>query len=498
MENGSDDRKRLRRFFVSHLDAGDVAGVRWLDRGEGLFRIDWPRGGRSGFNSGTDGQIFKLWAQETGRWKPGDPEDGTIWSEWKTRVRNALHRLKKDFQEQVELGKPSDPQEPFRVYKLVPPPKSMSREQEQTNGIGLSSEETLEFFNDLDSILSTQPDTPESGEGACAPLQPMVMNIPFDNGVQTTDQSMPSLHDLGVISPIQTVTPQPSQGACALAQPLIANVPPETRAQPMDQSTAALQRELLGPFANFQDCEVQVCVLYRGVQVLDLPCTVPTGFRIFHGSHVGQLTSRQLACQIFSKDSGKPGKLFGPEEMTPVPFPDCTPHTLSPKQLDSTQKLLNGTKRGVLFQFLNGDIWACRLCESAVYWLDPNFSEVPKKLEREIWTKVFDLVQFLTFLQAYATGSDKKPLPYFKFCIGQTWNLEEPFEKNLVSVTVYQKTAAENLETVRQNKDARSLSLKFSNPNEDDHLVAGLEQLIANLNLHQTSSPPLLQHTDMQ
>ncbi|XP_078699677.1 interferon regulatory factor 6-like [Branchiostoma floridae x Branchiostoma belcheri] len=494
MENGSDDRKRLRRFFVSHLDANDVAGVRWLDRRAGLFRIDWPRGGRSGFNSERDGLIFKLWAQVTGKWKPGEPENPTIWSEWKTRVRNALFRLK-DFQEQEALGKPNDPQEPFRVYKLVPPPKNVPV-QEQGDGTRLSNEVTLDFFNDLDAIDALL--SPETGNGACAPEQPIMLNIPVGNdGVQTNDQSMPSLEDFGIITPIQTAIPEPSQGACAMPQPLIANVPPESCAQPVDKSTASLQRELFGPFSNFQDCEVQVCVLYRGVQVMDQSYTVPTGFRVFHGSHVEQMASRH-ACQIFSKDGEK---LFGPETMMPVPLPDCSPHTQSTKQRDSTLKLLNGTKRGILFQFdACGNIWAYRLCETAVYWLDPNSSQVPIKLERETPTKVFDIVQFLEILQGYATdttGSKKKPLPYFKFCIGQSWNLEDPFDKNLVSVTVYQKTAAEHLETVRQNKDKTSLSLKFSEPTEDDHLVANLEQLIANLSLQQNSPPPPL-NTGMQ
>ncbi|XP_078618740.1 interferon regulatory factor 8-like [Branchiostoma floridae x Branchiostoma japonicum] len=488
MENGSDDRKRLRRFFVSHLDAGDVPGVTWLDRSTGLFRIDWPRGGRSGFNSETDGLIFKLWAQKTGQWKPGDPENPTMWSEWKTRVRNALHRLK-DFEEQTDLGKPNDLQEPFRVYKLVPPPKEVVREQE--DDITLSNEATLEFFNDLDALddlLSTPPDTPESGKGACAPAQPMMLNIPFDNNVQTSDQSIPSLHDMGIISPIQTGVSEPSLGACAIVQPLIASVPPVPSAQPMDQLTASLQREHLGPFSNFQDCEVQVCVSYRGVQVMTGTYTVPTGFRIFYGSPVEQMASRQ-ACQIFGKDDGK---LFGPENVVLVPLPECETHMQTQKQLDATLKLLNGTKRGLLFQFLNGDIWAYRLCEPVVYWLDPNSSMAPKKLERETLTKVFDLAKFLPMMQGYALGKGEKPRPYFKFCIGQSWSLEDPFEKNLVTVTVYQNTATEHLEIVRRNKDSKSLSIKFSDANEDDHLVASLEQLIATLNLQQTSSPPAL------
>ncbi|XP_035687097.1 interferon regulatory factor 6-like [Branchiostoma floridae] len=317
----------------------------------------------------------------------------------------------------------------------------------------------------------------------------MMLNIPFDNNVQTSDLSMPSLHDMGIISPIQPVTHEPNQGACAMAQPLIASVPPVPSAQPMDQLTESLQREYLGPFSNFQDCEVRVCVTYRGVQVMDSGTyPVPTGFRIFYGSPVEQMATRQ-ACQIFSRDAGK---LFGPENVVPVPLPDCETHMQTQKQLDSTLRLLNGTKRGLLFRFENGNILAYRLCEPAVYWLDPNSPMVPTKLERETLTKVFDLVHFLTKLQEYALGRGEKPCPYFKFCIGQSWSLEKPFEKNLVTVTVYQKTAAENLELVRRNQDSKSLSFKFSDANEDDQLVAELEQLIASLNLQQSSSPPTL------
>ncbi|XP_066277114.1 interferon regulatory factor 8-like [Branchiostoma lanceolatum] len=490
MENGTDDRKRLRRFLLSHLDAGDVAGVTWLDRGAGLFRIDWPRGGKSGFNSERDGLIFKLWAQETGRWKQGDPENTTVWSECKTRVRNALHKLK-DFEEQKELGKPDDPKEPFKVYKfkLVPPSNNEAVEEADNIGLPISNEDILDFFKDLDArndLLSTPPDTPKFGEGSCAPVQPMMLNIPIDNNAETSDQSMPSLQDLGIITPIQSGTPDPIHSACAMAQPLIASVPTEASAQPMDQSTASLLKEHLGPFSIFQACEVQVCVMYRGVQVLDGTYTVPTGFRIFYGSPV-----EQKAREVFAGGNDAE-KLFGPVYVTPVPLPDCTAQMQSQKQLGSTLKLLSGTKRGVLFQFSDGNIWAYRLCGPAVYWLDPNSTELPMKLARETPTKVFDHFQFLKSMQKYVYGRGKKPYPYFKFCIGQSWNLEEPFEKNLVAVTVYQKTAAENLETVRKNQDSKSLSMKFSDPTEDDHLVANLEQLIANLSLQQNSAPPTL------
>ncbi|CAH1270423.1 IRF8 [Branchiostoma lanceolatum] len=112
------DRKRLRKFLLEHLERNDVQGLTWVDRSQGIFRIGWRHAGRDGYDPEVDGMIFRLWAELTGKHKPGQREDPTA---WKTRLRNALRRLP-DFAEQSQLGRPDDPHDPFRVYKFVPTP----------------------------------------------------------------------------------------------------------------------------------------------------------------------------------------------------------------------------------------------------------------------------------------------------------------------------------------------------------------------------------------
>ncbi|CAH1270424.1 IRF8 [Branchiostoma lanceolatum] len=463
MAHSADDRKRLRNFFISHLDAEDVPGVQWIDRTTGLFRIVWRHAGRDGFDPERDGLIFKLWAQQTGRWKEGDPEDTTA---WKTRMRNALRRLA-DFEEQTELGKPDDPHEAFRVYRLVPAPKHPPKPPMMPETCMVP-----------DELMSDLGDTKSMN---CLAVDEV---LDYFDGL-----------DADMVSPAPP--DDPSQSACAQLQPIAANGAPQPNVnQAADGATATASDQTRGPFPNLPDGDVKVSVKYRGRQVWEETCSNPSGVRIYHGSPIKEYVGRSV---ITDRD---PERVFGPDEVTHVLLPPCEPHMHSQKQLDVTKELLKHAERGVVLQFSNGDIWATRLCQTKVFWMDPNKPDmaIPLKLERDTRTKVFDYIQgFLPLLQNYARNNgSKKPRPYFKMCFGQSWGAEDPFESNLIAVTVKHLTAGMQLDTVSQYRHQDSTSSQsfplnndpLSRSNPEDHIIQQLEQLMTSLTLQQGSSPP--------
>ncbi|XP_078621836.1 uncharacterized protein LOC144888036 isoform X2 [Branchiostoma floridae x Branchiostoma japonicum] len=111
--------QRFRNFLISHLDAEDIPGVQWTNRSTGLFRIRWRLATATDYDPDKDEVIFKLWAQSTGRWKPGDPEDPTM---WRADMHEALRRFAM-LEDEPDDGKANDLQEQLRLYKLNPHPR---------------------------------------------------------------------------------------------------------------------------------------------------------------------------------------------------------------------------------------------------------------------------------------------------------------------------------------------------------------------------------------
>ncbi|XP_059152880.1 uncharacterized protein LOC131938752 [Physella acuta] len=84
------DRQRMRPWLMELLDVGNVFGLRWTNRHEGIFQISWKHASRLGWNLETDGDVFERWARHTGIYKEGDPPEP---KRWKANFRCALHSL---------------------------------------------------------------------------------------------------------------------------------------------------------------------------------------------------------------------------------------------------------------------------------------------------------------------------------------------------------------------------------------------------------------------
>ncbi|XP_055875872.1 uncharacterized protein LOC106064756 isoform X1 [Biomphalaria glabrata] len=84
------DRQRMRPWLMELLDLGNVFGLKWTNRHQGVFQISWRHASRLGWNLETDGDVFERWARHTGIYREGDPPEP---KRWKANFRCALHSL---------------------------------------------------------------------------------------------------------------------------------------------------------------------------------------------------------------------------------------------------------------------------------------------------------------------------------------------------------------------------------------------------------------------
>ncbi|XP_019640415.1 PREDICTED: interferon regulatory factor 8-like [Branchiostoma belcheri] len=454
------DRKRLRKFLLEHLERNDVQGLTWVDRSQGIFRIGWRHAGRDGYDPEVDGMIFRLWAELTGKHKPGQREDPTA---WKTRLRNALRRLP-DFAEQSLLSKPDDPHDPYRVYKFVPTPtlppqqpfQAASPQAGATILTGLGEDFGMKC-DDIDDVLNEiDPNTWQ----AVSPLQ--LDMLPDQGGMQVQQQ------------------------------PLVGAGPPQ--AYPVSGQQAQGQQLGVEDFPGLiGHTDVDITVEYRGRCVV-APQRVsnPRGLRIFSGSAYTQKIGRQVIVQAQLADG-----MYGPQDVTQFVLPDVDRESTGQKQFDLTKQLLEHTERGVVLEFHQNDIYARRLCRSKIFWEDSNRpTDPPLKLTRDQPTKVFDYqTAFIPALQNYVTTDGAvRPSPDLRLCVGQVWDRDRhPFKDNLITVTVTHLTAARQLEVVRQVKGQHSLSLNgagVSCSNEYDKMVKLVAGLVQSMNIDAQPDAP--------
>ena len=104
---------RFREWLQQKLDSKEIAGLEWIDRSRGLFKIPWKHGSRQCWNL-DDSEIFRQWAVYSGRYREGvdrlDPR------RWKTNFRCTLNALS-DFKEIRERSCSRGPKA-FKIYRM--------------------------------------------------------------------------------------------------------------------------------------------------------------------------------------------------------------------------------------------------------------------------------------------------------------------------------------------------------------------------------------------
>lgn len=110
-------RQRFTPWLQDQIEKKDIEGLEWIDKERGIFKVPWVRVDKPEFEP-AHAELFKRWAQHTGKYRRGDQADP---STWKTRFRCALRKMQ-EIKEIRELGK-LEGSNPYRAFKFEPKPK---------------------------------------------------------------------------------------------------------------------------------------------------------------------------------------------------------------------------------------------------------------------------------------------------------------------------------------------------------------------------------------
>ncbi|XP_068889488.1 interferon regulatory factor 5 isoform X3 [Aphelocoma coerulescens] len=139
-------RVRLKPWLVAQVSSRRFPGLRWLDPERRRFVIPWGHATRNPPGPQDHDTIFKAWAQETGRFRAGDPPDPP---RWKATLRCALNKSR-EFRLLLD-GPRGSPAQPFRVYELCEEPRG-GAEVGDEDDYGCSGEEDVSQLQKMTSL----------------------------------------------------------------------------------------------------------------------------------------------------------------------------------------------------------------------------------------------------------------------------------------------------------------------------------------------------------
>lgn len=59
-------KKRLRDWLTDELNEGETTGLRWVNKEDNIFEIEWKHASKGSYMKDKDGRIFYKWALYTG------------------------------------------------------------------------------------------------------------------------------------------------------------------------------------------------------------------------------------------------------------------------------------------------------------------------------------------------------------------------------------------------------------------------------------------------
>ncbi|NXA15199.1 IRF5 factor, partial [Sapayoa aenigma] len=409
-------RVRLKPWLVAQVSSRRFPGLRWLDPERRRFVIPWGHATRNPPGPQDHDTIFKAWAQETGRFRAGDPPDPP---RWKATLRCALNKSR-EFRLLLD-GPRGSPAQPFRVYELCEGPPggtALSIDGEQRALVG------QEASGDWDAPLIplSAPDTQHGGDLLPPYPWPKEEPPPFASCCPPGGPFVPPPPALlqGELGGTHGAPELPPNTLAETGPPLGTPDPPS--ACPVAPMEHLIPDLLVSPhMLPLTDLELKF--QYRGRQVCALTVSNPHGCRLFHSS---------------LEPTQEQEELFGPLmlEQVPFPAPDGIPNE---KQRFYTHQLLDVLDRGLILELQGQDLFALRLCQCKVFWTGPCAAPQPgpNPIQRERRTKLFSLEGFLNGLIQFQKGRTPTPPPFEIFlCFGEEWPDQKPKEKKLITVQV--------------------------------------------------------------
>ncbi|NWZ13275.1 IRF5 factor, partial [Agelaius phoeniceus] len=414
-------RVRLKPWLVAQVSSRRFPGLRWLDAERRRFGGGGHGGGgRAGPQAGGAALTpAQAWAQETGRFRAGDPPDPP---RWKATLRCALNKSR-EFRLLLD-GPRGSPAQPFRIYELCDEPPGGAG----TGGSGEAFEQPPKGAGVQPLTPLSAPDTQHRGD--LLPPYPW----PKEEAPPFATQCPPG-GPFGAPPPalIQGEAggthgaPELLPGALAEMGPPLG--PPGPSSSCPVAPTEHLIPDLLVSPHMLPLTDLELKFQYRGRQVCALTVSNPHGCRLFHSS---------------LEPTREQEELFGPLTLEQVPFP--APDTIpNEKQRFYTHQLLDVLDRGLILELQGQDLFALRLCQCKVFWTGPCATPQPgpNPIQRETRTKLFSLEGFLNGLIQFQKGQTPTPPPFEIFlCFGEEWPDQKPKEKKLITVQVRGRPAA--------------------------------------------------------
>lgn len=438
-------KKKLRSWLLERLDVNDCPGCSWLDTERKWFRLSWKHYGRPGFDEKRDATIFRKWAEHTGRYSHGDPPDV---STWKTRFRNALHKMP-DIEELTNYHR-LDGNDPYRVYRFRTQEELVIyREKIKPNGVEFHDNE-LERINQIAASLKN--DSEQSAATAQPQCQPM-----YD--CNRNDQVMPPFDD-DELDLIEKIILEKMANDQANTTTVPAPMPQLIQIQ-HDQTNSYLSA-IMSANSNIPLTAVGVKLFFSDKEV---QCKIINNLNGFRISYEPPSVSQDMVQEPDTKNILS--NIFGPLDAEQVYYPDSDDH--------NTQNILKKSQRGVvIIAHPNGDIVATRLSQSRVFYSD-TATNTPQKLIRSKETLIYSFEKdFLPQLQNYQCQMTAPPSCERYFSIGQSWSEKEPLREMLINFSVTHFFAKKVFKEVKAQKP---FEVENSITNSLDHLQRELEMM---------------------
>ncbi|XP_078365251.1 uncharacterized protein LOC144649601 isoform X2 [Oculina patagonica] len=148
----SAERQRLRPWLEDKINSGKVPGLGWRNKELKEFRVSWKHAGKPDFVVEKDAMLFKLWAEHTGKYRPGESADP---STWKTRFRCALHKMPDV--EEVRVPHSLDEKEPYRVFRFKEKESSPKRNSSSPKSDETQNGKRTMYRPKADSVIRAAP-----------------------------------------------------------------------------------------------------------------------------------------------------------------------------------------------------------------------------------------------------------------------------------------------------------------------------------------------------
>ncbi|XP_062373897.1 interferon regulatory factor 2a [Sardina pilchardus] len=110
-------RMRMRPWLEEQINSGLIKGLVWISKDQKIFQIPWTHASSNEWDLDKDAPLFKNWAINTGKYRPGvdQPDPKT----WKANFRCAMNSVLHIEEVKNEHMKKSNA---FRVYRLLEEP----------------------------------------------------------------------------------------------------------------------------------------------------------------------------------------------------------------------------------------------------------------------------------------------------------------------------------------------------------------------------------------